>query len=55
MKLYKREEADYNKLKSLIQEKEVFVKSFLKLKEFRVVKYRSLIQNILHFLGCSKA
>ena len=54
MKNYKREEAEYNKLKCFIKEKEVFLKSFLKLKEFRVVKYRDLIQNILHFLGYSK-
>lgn len=31
------------------------MKSFLKLKDFRVVKYKEVIQSILFFLGYSKA
>ena len=38
-----------------MKEKEVLSNSFVNLKEFRVIKYQDVIQNILHFLGCSKS
>lgn len=43
------------KLKEHIKDKPLYLQCFLKLKEFRVVKYRNVIQNVLYFLGYSKA
>ena len=54
LRAYKTEEWQFNKLKSCIKENQVFLNSFLKLKEFRVVKYRDLIQSILFFLRKQK-
>ena len=39
----------------MIEEDNRFLEGFLKLKEFRVVKYRKVIQNILFLLGYKKS
>lgn len=37
-----------------MNDKEVIINSFEKLKNFRVVKYQHVIQNILYFLNIAK-
>ena len=41
-------------MKNYVKGNEIFINSFLKLKQFRLIKYKELIQNILYFLGETK-
>ena len=54
LKNYKTEGWKIQKLKQYIQSTEKFEKSFEVLKNFRIIKFKELIQNILYFQGKKK-
>jgi hypothetical protein len=51
---YKTEGWKVDKLKNFIESSDKFEKSFEGLKNFRIIKFKELIQNILYFQGKRK-
>ena len=54
LRTYKIEGWKIDKLKHYIQSSDKFEKSFEVLKNFRIIKFKELIQNILYFQGKKK-